>query len=74
MFTTEPGLQLYTANHFDLCRLEGKSGRPYPPHAGFALEAQHYPDSVHHPHFPGTILRPGNKFRSTTIYRFSVRS
>ena len=56
--TTEPAVQLYTANHFH--------------HAALCLETQHYPDSVNQPAFPSTILRPGEKFQSTTIYAFSV--
>lgn len=72
VLTTEPGVQFFTANRFD-GQLVGKSGRPYPRHAGLCLETQHFPDSVHHPHFPDTILRPGQTFRTTTVYRFSVR-
>ncbi|MFF4078416.1 aldose epimerase family protein [Streptomyces sp. NPDC001777] len=63
--TTEPGLQLYTADHFD--------GRPFGPCAGVALETQHFPDSPNRPEFPSTVLRPGEEFVSTTVYGFSVR-
>lgn len=70
-WTTEPGLQLYTANGFD-GRITGTGGVVYPRHAGFCFETQHFPDSVHHPEFPSTILRPGQTFRSTTAFRFSV--
>ncbi|MGW6719420.1 aldose epimerase family protein [Streptomyces sp. NPDC054995] len=63
--TTEPGLQLYTADHFD--------GRPYGPCAGIALETQHFPDSPNRPEFPSTVLRPGEVFVSHTAYAFSVR-
>ncbi|NED16147.1 aldose epimerase family protein [Streptomyces sp. SID9124] len=63
--TTEPGLQLYTADHFD--------GRPFGPCAGIALETQHFPDSPNRPEFPSTVLRPGEEFASTTVYGFSVR-
>jgi aldose 1-epimerase len=69
--TTEPGLQLYTGNRVDRGPA-GKGGRPYPRHAGLALETQHFPDSPNHPHFPSPVLRPGEDFRSTTIYRFST--
>jgi aldose 1-epimerase len=72
VLTTEPGVQLFTSNHF-AGRLTGKSGRPYPRHAGFCLETQHFPDSPNQPGFPSTILRPGQTFRSTTIFRFSAR-
>ena len=44
----------------------------YAKHAGFCLETQHFPDSVHHPEFPNTVLRPGQTFETTTEYRFSV--
>ncbi|MDX2744074.1 MULTISPECIES: aldose epimerase family protein [Streptomyces] len=63
--TTEPGLQLYTADHFE--------GRPFVPCAGIALETQHFPDSPNRPEFPSTVLRPGEEFVSTTVYGFSVR-
>ena len=48
------------------------SSSGYPQHGGIALEAQHFPDSVNCPHFPSTILRPGQTYRQTTGYRFSV--
>jgi aldose 1-epimerase len=62
--TTEPGLQLYTADHL---------GEPFAPGAGIALETQHFPDSPNRPEFPSTVLRPGEVFRSETVYGFSVR-
>lgn len=62
--TTEPGLQLYTANHF--------SGRPHPKHGAFCLETQHYPDSPNQPQFPSTVLRPDAPFVSETRFRFTV--
>jgi aldose 1-epimerase len=71
MFTTEPGVQLYTANFLD-GTIKGKGGAVYKKHQAFCLEAQHYPDAVHHPNFPSIILRPGEKYMQTTIYRFSV--
>ncbi len=63
--TTEPGLQLYTGDHIN--------HGPYGPCAGTALETQHFPDSPNHPQFPSTVLRPGEVFRSQTVYGFSVR-
>jgi aldose 1-epimerase len=72
VLTTEPGVQLFTANHF-AGRLVGKSGRAYPRYGGFCLETQHYPDSPNQAAFPSTILRPGQTFRSTTLFRFSTR-
>lgn len=56
--TTEPGVQLYTGNHLD--------------HKALCLETQHYPDSIHHPHFPSIVLRPDSRFRSATIFSFST--
>lgn len=71
VFTTEPGMQLYTANWLD-GSLVGKGGVRYERHAGVCLETQHFPNSVNIPHFPSTILRPGQTYRQTTIYRFST--
>ncbi|MEV8032919.1 aldose epimerase family protein [Streptomyces sp. NPDC086182] len=63
--TTEPGLQLYTADHLS---------DPFAPNDGIALETQHFPDSPNRPDFPSTELRPGDVYRSETVYGFSVRS
>jgi aldose 1-epimerase len=71
VYTTEPGIQLYTGNFLD-GTLVGKRGRTYRQSDAFALETQHYPDSPHHPNFPSTVLRPGQEFTSTTIYKFSA--
>ncbi|WP_407553330.1 aldose epimerase family protein [Streptomyces sp. Pv4-95] len=70
--TTEPGLQLYTADHLD-GSLTGASGAPYGPVAGLALETQHFPDSPHRPDYPSTVLRPGETYRSESVYTFSTR-
>jgi len=70
--TDQPAVQLYTSNSFN-GKLVGKYGMAFPLHAGLCLETQHYPDSVNEPAFPSTILRPGETFRSTTIYRFSAK-
>ncbi|MFJ8672679.1 aldose epimerase family protein [Streptomyces sp. NPDC093589] len=70
--TTEPGVQLYTADHLD-GSLTGTSGLPYGPAAGIALETQHFPDSPHRPDYPDTVLRPGETYRSETVYTFSAR-
>ena len=69
--TTEPGVQLYTGNFLD-GSLTGKDGTVYHQHAGFCLETQHYPDSPNQPTFPSCILRPGEEYRTTTVYRFSA--
>jgi aldose 1-epimerase len=72
MFTTEPGVQFYTGNFLD-GTIKGKGGAVYRKHAGFCLEAQHFPDSVNHPDFPSTILRPGQTYTQTTVYQFSAK-
>ncbi len=69
--TTEPGVQLYTANHMN-GKTVGVGGVAYPRHGGFCLETQHYPDSPNQPNFPSPILRPGKRFKSTTTFQFSV--
>ena len=70
--TTEPSLHIYTGNWFS-GEDKGAQGTPYRPHDGIALETQHLPDSPNRPGFLPTVLRPGEVFRSTTIYRFSAR-
>ncbi len=72
-FTSEPGLQLYTANYLD-GSVVGSSGGTYRQTDAFTLETQHFPDSPNHPNFPTTELKPGETFRSTTIYRFATDS
>ncbi|TWT42656.1 aldose epimerase family protein [Botrimarina hoheduenensis] len=67
--TTEPGIQFYSGNFLD-GRLFGKSGKSYVHRGGFCLETQHFPDSPNQPHFPSTILRPGELYESTTVLRF----
>ena len=69
VWTSEPGVQFYAGNMLD-STLVGSSGRLYRQSDGLALETQHFPDSPNQPHFPSTILRPGERFESTTIYRF----
>jgi aldose 1-epimerase len=70
--TTEPGVQLYTANFLD-GSLTGKGGVVYLQHTGLCLETQHFPDSVNQPAFPSTIVRPGQTYSQTTVYKFSVQ-
>jgi aldose 1-epimerase len=72
VLTTQPGVQLYTANFLD-GSLKGKGGVAYNKYAAFCLETQHFPDSPNKPSFPSTVLRPGQTFRSTTVYRFSTQ-
>ena len=69
--TTEPGVQFYSGNFLD-GSLRGKNGVVYEHRYGFCLETQHFPDSPNKPHFPSTILEPGEVYRSRTVYTFSV--
>ena len=71
VYTTQPGLQFYTGNFLD-GTVVGKGGFPYQQHASFCLETQHYPDSVNHPSFPDSLLRPGQTYQQTTEYRFTA--
>ncbi len=70
--TTEPGIQFYGGNFLD-GTITGKSGQVYFKHYGFCLETQHFPDSPNKPLFPSIILRPGEKYTSLTIHKFSVK-
>jgi aldose 1-epimerase len=72
VLTTEPGVQFYTGNFLD-GTAKGKSGRIYERRHGFCLEAQHFPDSPNHPNFPSVVLKPGEVYQSTTVFRLSVR-
>lgn len=71
VLTVEPGIQFYSGNFLD-GTLVGTSGRAYRQGDGLALETQHYPDSPNHPNFPSTVLRPGDRYDTTTVYRFST--
>src|SRR5262245_46279596 len=70
--TTEPGVQFYAGNFLD-GRITGKSGHSYARRSGFCLETQHFPDSPNKPNFPSTILRPGQEYRSRTVFTFGVQ-
>ncbi len=69
VLTTEPGLQFYTGNFLD-GSVKGKGGRAYAFRNGFCLETQHFPDSPNKPSFPTVVLKPGQTFRSTTVFKF----
>jgi len=69
VYTTEPGMQFYSGNFLD-GTVRGKGGHVYAYRSALCLETQHYPDSPNHPEFPTTVLRPGEKYLTTTIYRF----
>jgi aldose 1-epimerase len=70
--TTEPGVQFYSGNFLD-GSLTGKGGVAYRQHTALCLETQHFPDSVNHPEFPSTILRPGETYKHTVVHKFSTR-
>jgi aldose 1-epimerase len=69
--TTEPGVQFYTGNFLD-GSLKGRGGKPYVKRSGLCLETQHYPDSPNKPDFPSVVLRPGQTYKTSTQYTFSV--
>jgi len=71
VLTSQPGVQFYTGNFLD-GTFHGKGGKVYGHRAGFCLETQHFPDSPNKPNFPSTELKPGQRFTSTTVYRFST--
>lgn len=71
VLTTEPGIQFYSGNFLD-GTLYGTSGRQYRQGDGLALETQHFPDSPNHANFPSTVLRPGETYRTKTVYAFST--
>lgn len=71
VFTTEPGVQFYSGNFLD--GVKGKNGKIYQKREGFCLETQHFPDSPNKPNFPSTVLRAGQTFASTTVYKFSTQ-
>lgn len=72
VYTTEPGVQLYTGNHLN-GEIIGKNKISYQDHAGLCLETQHFPDSPNQNHFPSTVLKVGSVFSSSTSYKFSIR-
>jgi aldose 1-epimerase len=71
VFTTQPGIQFYSGNFLD-GSIKGKSGKPYVRRGGFCLETQHYPDSPNRPGWPSVVLRPGQTYHQTTVYRLTV--
>ncbi|MCI3926219.1 galactose mutarotase [Paenibacillus sp. TRM 82003] len=71
VFTTKPGVQFYSGNFLN--GEPGKGGAAYGKRGGLCLETQYYPDSVHHSNFPSAVLRAGETYRHTTIYKFSAK-
>jgi aldose 1-epimerase len=72
VLTDQPGIQFYSGNFLD-GSIHGKGGTPDQLHAALCLETQHFPDSPNHPDFPTTELKPGERYHTVTIYRFSTR-
>jgi aldose 1-epimerase len=70
--TDQPGIQFYTGNFLD-GTLVGKGGRVYRQYDGFTLETQHFPDSPNHDNFPSTVLKPGDTYKSSTVYAFGTK-
>ena len=70
VYTTEPGLQLYTGNFLN--GITGQHGATFPYRSGICLEAQHFPDSPNRPYFPPVTLEPGQQYKQKTIYKFGV--
>lgn len=73
VFTTEPGMQFYSGNFLDGSLQYTKNGQKYIKHGALCLEAQHFPDSPNEPSFPNVILKPGETYRHTTVYKFSTK-
>jgi aldose 1-epimerase len=73
VYTTEPGIQFYSGNFLNGRLTNSKGGAKYVKHAALCLETQHFPDSPNHPNFPSTILKPGETYKSTTVYKFSTK-
>jgi aldose 1-epimerase len=71
VWTTEPGVQFYTGNFLD-GTVRGKEGKTYGFRSAFCMETQHFPDSPNHPEFPSTVLSPGQRFHSVTVYKFAA--
>lgn len=71
VFTSQPGLQFYSGNFLDGTDM-GHDSTAYQHRTAFCLEAQHYPDSPNHKHFPSTVLKPGEVYTQKTAYRFSI--
>jgi aldose 1-epimerase len=73
VYTTEPGIQFYSGNFLDGTLKHTRGGAKYIKHAGLCLETQHFPDSPNQPAFPNTILKPGETYTQTTVYKFYVK-
>lgn len=74
IYTTQPGIQFYTGNFLDGTLKNTRDGTKYVQHAALCLETQHFPDSPNQPSFPSTILKPGETYHHTTVYKFSIKN
>ena len=74
IFTTQPGIQFYTGNFLDGTLKNTREGMKYVKHAALCLETQHFPDSPNQSSFPNTILKPGETYHETTVYKFSIKN
>lgn len=72
MYTTQPGVQLYTGNFLENDGVPGKNGKPHTKHQGFCLETQHFPCTPSHPEFPSVTLVPDEEYHETTVYQFKT--
>jgi aldose 1-epimerase len=72
IYTTEPGMQLYTGNWMT-GNFTAKKGNRYPERSAVCFETQHYPDSINKPNYPSVVLRPEEKFESKTSFKFSIQ-
>ena len=73
VFTTEPGLQFYSGNFLDGTLTHTKNGIQYIKHVALTLETQHYPDAPNQAKFPSTLLKPGETYKHTTVYKFAIK-
>jgi aldose 1-epimerase len=73
VYTTQPGIQFYSGNFLDGTLTGTAGGKKYIQHAGLCLETQHFPDSPNQPSFPTTVLKPGETYQQSTVYKFSVK-
>jgi aldose 1-epimerase len=73
VWTTEPGIQFYSGNFLNGRLTNTKNGTKYIKHGALCLETQHFPDSPNQPAFPSTVLKPGETYRHTTVYKFSTK-
>lgn len=71
IYTNQPGIQIYTGNWMT-GNFVGKNGQRYPAQSAICFETQHFPDSIHNMDYPSTILKPGNKFKSKSLFKFSI--